>query len=92
MLAQVDFLSIGSNDLAQFLFASDRNNPRVADRYDVLSPAMLRFLKTVRYEADKANMPVSLRRGWYANQAMALIGLGFRRLSMPAGSVVPCAY
>ena len=89
LLAQVDFLSIGSNDLAQFLFASDRNNPRVADRYDVLSPAMLRFLKTVRYEADKANVPVSLcgEMAGTPIEAMALIGLGFRRLSMPAGSI-----
>src|SRR3989338_4295685 len=41
LLERVDFLSVGSNDLAQFLFASDRTNPRLAERYDVLSPAML---------------------------------------------------
>ena len=89
LLEQVDFLSIGSNDLAQFLFASDRNNPRVADRYDVLSPAMLQLLEIVRCEADAANVPVSLcgEMAGTPIEAMALIGLGFRRLSMPAGSI-----
>ena len=89
LLEQVDFLSIGSNDLAQFLFASDRNNPRVADRYDVLSPAMLQLLENVWREADAANVPVSLcgEMAGTPIEAMALIGLGFRRLSMPAGSI-----
>lgn len=89
LLEQVDFLSIGSNDLAQFLFASDRNNPRVADRYDVLSPAMLQFLETVQRKADAASVPVSLcgEMAGTPIEAMALIGLGFRRLSMSAGSI-----
>ena len=85
LLQRVDFLSIGSNDLVQFLFACDRGNPRVSDRYDVLSPAVLRFLGDVCAECRAADVPVSLC-GEMAGQpleAMALIGLGFRSLSMP---------
>ena len=47
LLPRVDFLSIGTNDLTQFLFAADRSDPRLAQRYDWLSPAILRFLKRV---------------------------------------------
>ena len=47
LLPRVDFLSIGTNDLTQFLFAADRSDPRLAERYDWLSPAILRFLKRV---------------------------------------------
>ena len=47
LLPRVDFLSIGTNDLTQFLFAADRSEPRLAQRYDWLSPAILRFLKRV---------------------------------------------
>ena len=47
LLPKVDFLSIGTNDLTQFLFAADRADPRLAERYDWLSPAILRFLKRV---------------------------------------------
>ena len=47
LLPRLDFLSIGTNDLTQFLFAADRSNPRLAERYDWLSPAILRFLKRI---------------------------------------------
>ena len=47
LLPRVDFLSIGTNDLTQFLFAADRADPRLAERYDWLSPAILRFLRRV---------------------------------------------
>lgn len=89
LLRQVDFLSVGSNDLVQFLFACDRGNPRVSDRYDVLSPAVLRFLGDVVAACRTAGVPVSLC-GEMAGQpleAMALIGLGFRNLSMPPGAI-----
>ena len=89
LLERVDFLSVGSNDLVQFLFACDRGNPRVSDRYDVLSPPVLRFLRDVADRCREANVPVSLC-GEMAGQpleAMALIGLGFRILSMPCGAV-----
>jgi phosphotransferase system enzyme I (PtsP) len=89
LLKKVDFLSVGSNDLAQFLFASDRNNPRVAERYDVLSPAMLQFLEIVVKEANRADVPVSLcgEMAGIPIEAMTLIGLGIRKLSMPPGSI-----
>ncbi len=89
LLRRVDFLSVGSNDLVQFLFACDRGNPRVSDRYDVLSPAVMRFLGDVVAECDSARVPVSLC-GEMAGQpleAMTLIGLGFRCLSMPPGAI-----
>jgi phosphotransferase system enzyme I (PtsP) len=89
LLERVDFLSVGSNDLVQFLFACDRGNPRVSDRYDVLSPAVLKFLHGVVGQCRGAGVPVSLC-GEMAGQpleAMALIGVGFRILSMPSGAI-----
>ena len=47
LLPNLDFLSIGTNDLTQFLFAADRANPKLADRYDWLSSSILRFLRRV---------------------------------------------
>ncbi len=85
LLERVDFLSVGSNDLFQFLFASDRGNPRVADRYDVLSPGLLSLLRRLVEATTEANVPLSLC-GEMAGQpieAMTLIGLGFRRISLP---------
>ncbi len=89
LLKRIDFLSVGSNDLLQFLFACDRGNPRLANRYDVLSPAVLRFLGDVATACGEAGVPVSLC-GEMAGQpleAMTLIGLGFRSLSMPPGAI-----
>src|SRR3546814_16506585 len=60
LLRRIDFLSVGSNDLIQFLFASDRGNPRVSNRYDVLSPAVLGFLRSVLEVCAAADMPVNL--------------------------------
>lgn len=91
LLARADFLAIGSNDLCQFLFASDRANPRMAHRYDPLSPAVLRVLREVVQICEKAGKPVSLC-GEMASQpleAMALIGLGLRNLSMTASAIAP---
>ncbi len=91
LLARVDFLSVGSNDLRQFLFASDRGSPRIADRYDTLSSAMLGILQHLVRECAAAGVPLSLC-GEMAGQpldAMALIGLGFRNLSMAPPAVGP---
>ena len=91
LLTRVDFLSVGSNDLRQFLFASDRGSPRIADRYDTLSPAMLGLLEYLARECAAAGVPLSLC-GEMAGQpldAMALIGLGFRNLSMAPPAVGP---
>jgi len=91
LLPRVDFLSIGSNDLAQFLFASDRGNPRLADRYDVLSPPLLSFLLSIVHQCDEAGVPVTLCGEMAARplEAMALLGIGFRSISMAPASIGP---
>lgn len=91
LLKRVDFVSIGSNDLHQFMFATDRGNPRIADRYDVLSPAMLTFLRHVVNACRKAGVPVSVcgEMAGRPLEAMALLGVGVRSLSMSAQSVGP---
>jgi phosphotransferase system enzyme I (PtsP) len=91
LLPRVDFVSIGSNDLAQFLFAADRSNDRVADRYDVLSPAMLNFLRPLVQQCREAGVPLSVcgEMAGRPLEAMALLGLGIRTLSMSAPSVGP---
>jgi len=86
-----DFASIGSNDLIQFLFAADRNNPRMAKRYDPLSPPVLRALKMIVDAAARHQRPLTLC-GELAGkplEAMALIGLGFRSISMAAAGIGP---
>ena len=57
LLPRIDFLSIGTNDLTQFLFAADRSDPRLAQRYDWLSPAILRFLRRILEQARAAECP-----------------------------------
>ncbi len=91
LLPRVDFVSVGSNDLGQYIFASDRGNPRTAHRYDPLSPAMLTLLKRLVEACGEARVPLSIC-GEMAGKpldAMALIGLGFRTLSMSPPSVGP---
>ena len=89
LLPQVDFLSVGSNDLFQFLFAVDRGNPRVADRYDVLSPGLLSVLESLARRCAENGVAVSLcgEMAGRPIEAMALIGVGFRSLSAPAGTI-----
>lgn len=84
LLPHLDFLSIGSNDLFQFLFAIDRGNPRVADRYDVLSPALLSAVRDILRKCDDAGVPVSLCGEMAGDplEAMALLGIGMRSLSL----------
>ena len=87
VLKYADFISIGTNDLAQFMFACDRGNPRITDRYDVLSAPFLRALKQIIDKADAAGVSCSVcgEMAGTPIEAMVLIGLGFRKLSM-AGS------
>ncbi len=89
LLSRVDFLSVGSNDLFQFLFASDRGNPLVAQRYDVLSPGLLSLLRHLVLACEKAGVPLSLCGEMAGSpvEAMTLIGLGFRTISMPPAKV-----
>lgn len=91
LLGAVDFVSIGTNDLLQFFFASDRSSPRLADRYDLLSPAVLNFIHMVVRSCDEAGVPVSVcgEMGGRPLEAMALIGLGVRRLSISPSAVGP---
>jgi phosphotransferase system enzyme I (PtsP) len=89
LLTGVDFLSVGSNDLFQFLYATDRANPRVADRYDVLAPGLLSLLRDLVQRCDRAEVPVSLcgEMAGRPLEAMVLVGLGFRNISMPPATV-----
>ncbi|MDW3097655.1 MAG: phosphoenolpyruvate--protein phosphotransferase [Alphaproteobacteria bacterium] len=91
LLPLVDFISIGSNDLLQFFFASDRGNPRVGDRYDLLSPAVLSFLQHVVAQCGVHDVPVSLcgEMAGRPLEAMTLVALGFRTLSIPPAAVGP---
>lgn len=91
LFRSADFLSVGSNDLMQFLFAADRGSPRMADRYDVLSPPVLSVLKRLVDEAEAAGKPLALcgEMAGRPLEAMALIGLGFRALSMAPNAVGP---
>jgi phosphotransferase system enzyme I (PtsP) len=88
---RIDFLSIGTNDLLQFLFACDRGNPRLAERYDPLSAPMLRLFREVIASTQMAKVPLSMCGDMAGNplEAMALIALGFRTLSMAATSIGP---
>jgi phosphotransferase system enzyme I (PtsP) len=91
ILPKLDFLSIGTNDLTQFLFAADRANPKLAERYDWLSPAILRFIARVTRESQAASVPVGVcgEMGGRTLEAMALIGLGIGRLSITPAAVGP---
>jgi phosphotransferase system, enzyme I, PtsP len=88
---RADFLSVGSNDLMQFLFAADRDNAQVAHRFDCLSVPFLRALRHIACTASAKNCPVTLcgEIGGRPLEAMALIGLGFRKLSMSPASIGP---
>jgi phosphotransferase system, enzyme I, PtsP len=91
MARMADFLSVGSNDLMQFLFAADRENRHVAGRFDNLSPSALKALRLIAQKADEASCPVTIC-GEMASKpidAMALIGLGFRKLSMSPAAIGP---
>ena len=87
----VDFVSVGANDLMQYFFAADRQNARVSDRYDVLSPAALGLFKQIRDACAAHNVPVSVCGEIAAKplEAAVLLGLGYRSLSMAAANLGP---
>jgi phosphotransferase system, enzyme I, PtsP len=91
LLPLADFASVGSNDLMQFLFATDRSNMLVADRFDTLNPAGLMALRAIVEGAAKHGVPLNLcgEMAGKPLEAMALIGLGFRSISMAPASVGP---
>jgi phosphotransferase system enzyme I (PtsP) len=91
LFEEVDFVSVGSNDLFQFVMAVDRGNPRLADRFDPLSRPFLRVLRDIVRKANAHGTPVSLC-GELAGKpvsAMALAGIGFRSISMAPSAVGP---
>ncbi|MBM95253.1 MAG: phosphoenolpyruvate--protein phosphotransferase [Oceanospirillaceae bacterium] len=83
---RVDFLSVGSNDLTQYLLAVDRNNPRVADLYQTFHPAVLTALKTIADEARAVGKPVSVCGELAGNPlgCVLLMAMGYDMLSMNA--------
>ncbi len=91
LLPLTDFVSVGTNDLTQFLFAADRANPRLADRYDWLSPSILRVLRRIVVAADAAGVPVTVcgEMGGRPLEALALLALGVDQLSITPAGVGP---
>jgi phosphotransferase system enzyme I (PtsP) len=91
LLPMTDFVSVGTNDLMQYLFAADRGNPRVADRYDSLSPPALRALKRIQEACVETGTPVSVcgEMAGRPLEAFALVALGFEGLSMPPAGIGP---
>jgi phosphotransferase system enzyme I (PtsP) len=91
LLPMTDFVSVGTNDLMQYMFAADRGNPRVSDRYDFLSPPALRVMKTIQDACAESGTPVSVcgEMAGRPLEAFALVALGFDRLSMPPSGIGP---
>ena len=87
---RADFLSVGTNDLTQYLLAVDRNNPRVAELYHSYHPALLQALLHVVREASAENTPVSVCGEMAGDPlgAVLLMGMGYRVLSMSAASLM----
>jgi phosphotransferase system enzyme I (PtsP) len=91
LMQTVDFVSVGSNDLFQFVMATDRGNSQLADRFDALSVPFLRVLRQIAEAGKRNETPVTLC-GELAGKpisAMALIGLGYRSISMSPASIGP---
>lgn len=91
LLPKLSFLSVGTNDLTQFLFAADRANPKLAQRYDWLSPSILRFLRRVIRSSVGSGVDLGVcgEMGGRRLEALALLGIGFRRLSITPAAVGP---
>lgn len=91
LMSRVDFISIGSNDLFQFLFACDRGSPRVSGRYDTLNPAVMRMIQSVVAAANEYKVPLGFCGDMATRpiEAMALIACGVRALSMPPAAIGP---
>jgi phosphotransferase system enzyme I (PtsP) len=91
LMREVDFVSIGSNDLMQFLFACDRGHSRLHGRYDTLHPAVLSLVREVVKKASAYGVPVNLcgEMAGRPVEAMALLGLGLQSISMAPAAVGP---
>jgi phosphotransferase system, enzyme I, PtsP len=91
LLPLVDFISIGSNDLMQFFFACDRENPKLSNRYDSLSPPALKMLNFIVNKCNQHKVPLTLcgEMGGNTVSALALLAVGFRRLSVAPAAIGP---
>lgn len=91
LVGRLSFLSVGTNDLTQFLFAADRANPKLAERYDWLSPAILRFLDRLAKNLVGTGIDLGVcgEMGGRRLEALALLGIGYRRLSITPAAVGP---
>lgn len=87
---RVDFLSVGTNDLTQYLLAVDRNNPRVAELYHAFHPSVLRALKDIYEQASSVNCQLSVcgEMAGDPHSAALLLGLGYENFSMSASSLL----
>lgn len=84
LLKEVDFISVGTNDLFQFFYACDRTNPNVSNRYDVLSSSFLKYLRKIRMACEAAKVPVNVcgEMAGKPLEALALLAIGYRSLSV----------
>ena len=91
LVKRVDFISVGTNDLMQFMYASDRGNTKLANRYDTLSPAVLTVLHEIARKCAAAKVEMSVCGEMAGNplDALALLAIGCRNLSMSAAGVGP---
>jgi phosphotransferase system enzyme I (PtsP) len=91
LLKKVDFVSVGSNDLFQFLFAVDRGNAKVSERFDTMSAPILRALRDIVRKAQATKKSASLCGEMASTPigALALIALGYRSLSLSATALGP---
>jgi len=91
---RVDFISVGSNDLTQYLLAVDRNNPRVADLYESFHPSLLNSLRFIVREVKRAGKPVSIcgELAGDPRAAVLLLAMGFDSLSMSASQILRVKY
>lgn len=91
LVSRVDFLSVGSNDLLQFLLAVDRGNSKLATRFDPLSPSVLMALKQIQMAAQKGGISATVC-GELAGrplEALTLLALGYRSISMSPAAIGP---
>ncbi len=91
LLAEADFVSVGTNDLMQFLFAADRGTPELADRYDTLSAPVLEMLERLATACAEAGVPLSLcgEAAGRPLDALAFAAVGVTTLSMSGNAILP---
>jgi len=91
LLPKLSFLSVGTNDLTQFLFAADRANPSLAQRYDWLSPSIMRFMRRIAMGTVGSGVDLGIcgEMGGRRLEALALLGVGYTRFSITPAAVGP---